>query len=283
MNYEKHYALLIAKAKSRILDNVYYELHHIIPRCMNGTNDVENLVKLLPEEHYLAHLLLVKIHPNNNKLIYAANMMAMGHKGKRNNKIYAWLKIKVNSALRKDRLGFKHTEETKAKMSKSRLGKPKPNGFGDKIAASNSRRIVTEETKAKLSKACTGKITSEETKVKQSIAHSGSNNSMYGKKGKDHPAYGLRPWETGFNAYDKSDWCFAHIIYSWYEASTKTGTRKKYGHKLFIKEVNPNMKNQEKSRGCLDKIKAGWVPILDENWKSFVKRTHPDSYEFYFT
>lgn len=33
---------------------------------------------------------------------------------------------------------------------------------------------------------------SEETKTKMSIAHSGKNNAMYGKKGNNHPAYGQK-------------------------------------------------------------------------------------------
>ena len=37
MNYEKHYQLLIERAKNRILD-LYFEKHHIIPKCIGGTN-----------------------------------------------------------------------------------------------------------------------------------------------------------------------------------------------------------------------------------------------------
>lgn len=115
MNYKKIYESLIQKAKNRITNGqTYYERHHIIPKCMNGTDNKDNLVHLLPEEHYIAHLLLVKIYPKNNKLVYAANMMA-----NRNNKSYGWIKRKFAIQNSLDHTGLKHTEESKIKMSKS--------------------------------------------------------------------------------------------------------------------------------------------------------------------
>jgi hypothetical protein len=64
MNYKKIYDNLISKGRNRVL-NCYVERHHIIPKCMGGTDDEENLVELTPEEHYVAHQLLVKIYPKN--------------------------------------------------------------------------------------------------------------------------------------------------------------------------------------------------------------------------
>ena len=59
MNYEKIYRELTnrdSRAK-------YTEIHHIIPKCMGGTDDKSNLVKLTAREHYIAHKLLTKIYP----------------------------------------------------------------------------------------------------------------------------------------------------------------------------------------------------------------------------
>lgn len=36
------------------------ENHHILPRCMGGTDDAENLVAVSPRVHYILHLLLYK-------------------------------------------------------------------------------------------------------------------------------------------------------------------------------------------------------------------------------
>lgn len=51
--------------------DVYYERHHIIPKCLGGTNDKDNLVNLTAREHFIAHRLLCKIYPDNNKLKFA--------------------------------------------------------------------------------------------------------------------------------------------------------------------------------------------------------------------
>lgn len=97
MNYKLHYEKLISKARNRsILKSEYKEVHHIIPKSLGGDNSKDNLVELFPEEHLVAHLLLVKIYPHNNKLIYAANMMTNIYTKRNNNKDYAWIKNKFN-------------------------------------------------------------------------------------------------------------------------------------------------------------------------------------------
>ena len=36
----------------------YHERHHIIPRCLGGGNEEENLIDLFAKEHFIAHKLL---------------------------------------------------------------------------------------------------------------------------------------------------------------------------------------------------------------------------------
>lgn len=93
MDYQKIYQQLINKSKSRSLE-CYTETHHIIPRCLGGTDDLSNLVELTPEEHYVAHQLLVKIHTNNGRLLYAAVMMCSN---RMNNKLYGWLRRRLSN------------------------------------------------------------------------------------------------------------------------------------------------------------------------------------------
>lgn len=107
MNYEKHYDRLIERAKTRQLTG-YSERHHILPRCMGGTDEKSNLVELTPEEHYVAHQLLVKMYPDNDSLSYAAFKMTVASKSmKRNNKLYGWLRRKYQSVCKK-RIGEKN-------------------------------------------------------------------------------------------------------------------------------------------------------------------------------
>jgi hypothetical protein len=97
MNYVKHYQSLISKAMARKLpSDVYVERHHIVPKCLGGGNELSNLVQLTAREHFVAHQLLIKIHPGVEKLIYAACMMAFSPTNSRvTNKIYGWLKTKL--------------------------------------------------------------------------------------------------------------------------------------------------------------------------------------------
>jgi hypothetical protein len=88
MNYKKIHDSLIERAKNRIIEG-YTETHHIIPRCLGGTDDISNLVELTPEEHYLVHQLLIRVYPDNPKLIKAAVMMIPMRPS---NKLYGWLK-----------------------------------------------------------------------------------------------------------------------------------------------------------------------------------------------
>jgi hypothetical protein len=109
MDYTKHYNLLIERAKSREITG-YVEKHHIVPKCMGGNNDKSNIVKLTPEEHYVAHQLLVKMYPKVTALIYAANRMTTFSKfTKRNNKCFAWLRKKHKDACKK-RTGKKNSQ-----------------------------------------------------------------------------------------------------------------------------------------------------------------------------
>jgi len=74
MNYYKIYQSLVERGKNRSLGEAYKETHHIIPRCMGGSDDKDNLVDLTPEEHFLVHQLLVKIYPKEYGLVKAINL-----------------------------------------------------------------------------------------------------------------------------------------------------------------------------------------------------------------
>lgn len=164
MNYYKHYNLLIERSKNRDI-NCYVEKHHIIPKCLGGTNDNSNLVNLTPEEHYLAHLLLIKIYPNESKLIYAARMMTIdGRDTKRNNKIYGWLKrkfSKLQCEKMTGKIGWHHTDESKQKISESHKGKKKPGSRPTVSISNKTRKIIrnplTDEQKKNISEGRKGK------------------------------------------------------------------------------------------------------------------------------
>ncbi len=166
MNYQQHYDKLINRAKNRLLEG-YVEKHHIIPKCMDGSNKKDNLVELTAREHFVAHLLLAKIH--GGKLWHAANMMS--NMKRYSSRTYKW--IRENHAL---------------EMSKSMKGNT--NGHGNKGKIHLSRRGVkigppSEEQKRKQSEKMKGRKLSEKHKRKISIKSKGRFSSLKGN-----------PWPT---------------------------------------------------------------------------------------
>jgi len=84
MNYKRIYSTIIDKALQQTRKKktgVLYERHHILPKSLGGTNDINNLVLLTPKEHYICHRLLVEIYtgtPSENKMYYAMWCMING-------------------------------------------------------------------------------------------------------------------------------------------------------------------------------------------------------------
>ena len=105
MNYITAYNNLINRSINReLISDQYYENHHIVPRCVGGSDKKENLVFLTPREHYIAHQLLIKIYPNNIKLTHAAMMMTVSskcNKGRKysKNRLYGWLRTKYSKQI----------------------------------------------------------------------------------------------------------------------------------------------------------------------------------------
>lgn len=99
MNYKKIYDQLVEKCKVRGLDKSvlkgYYEKHHIVPKCMGGSDDVENFVLFTGREHLVAHLLLWKAYPSNKGIAFAVNIMANRTGSKNTSRLYQKLKEEV--------------------------------------------------------------------------------------------------------------------------------------------------------------------------------------------
>ena len=140
MDYQRIYNQIIERAKTRQLD-CYKEKHHIIPKCMGGSNDKTNLVNLTAKEHFLCHRLLCEIYPNNDKLLYALCLMAIGKQKpksldefKLSSRTYETIRLSfINKITGKSKPSNKGRKITWGdKISKSLKGKPKPKGFGNK-------------------------------------------------------------------------------------------------------------------------------------------------------
>ena len=114
MNYENVYTKLIEFRKTNPAQG-YIERHHILPRSMGGTDDPSNLVKLTGREHWIAHLLLHKIH-KLSQTAYACHIMAMNCEERgipriKNSRMYEAIRIecaKYTSKISKKRIGPKN-------------------------------------------------------------------------------------------------------------------------------------------------------------------------------
>ena len=69
--------------------------------------------------------------------------------------------------------GYRHSDKTKMKMSKTRKGHPVPQNVRDKISKSTKGRKVSQKTRKLLSKAHTGKKHTEQAKQNMSKARKG--------------------------------------------------------------------------------------------------------------
>lgn len=129
MNYAAHYERLVARARTRCLVG-YCERHHVTPKCMGGDNSRDNIVRLTPEEHFVAHKLLVCMYPGDYRLLSAVVQMTGRAPNKQGppNKITGWMRRELSIARSARARGVKrkpHSEETKAKMRAASLGRTK--------------------------------------------------------------------------------------------------------------------------------------------------------------
>lgn len=189
MNYERIYNQIVDRAKTRQLEG-YKERHHIIPRCMGGTDDTDNLVDLTAREHYIVHLLLSNIYPDNRKLIFACWMLmnAANKYQERNYKVSS--RMYEHLKLLKSKIG--HSDQTKQKLRVANLGKKRTPESIKKGTATRKKRYpanpkpyirktddpnykrpeISEEHKLKISRSNKGKKRSVEFKKLMSDIHS---------------------------------------------------------------------------------------------------------------
>lgn len=144
--YTRLYYAIIVNASNRNNNNQYVERHHIIPKCLGGSNDKTNIVPLTGREHFICHKLLTKmtVGPDRKKMLHAA-----------------WCFIRSSRTQQRKKITSKQYEIIRQELSQTLSQSRKGINLG---------RIVSDETKLKLSKASKGKSKSKETKEKMKLA-----------------------------------------------------------------------------------------------------------------
>lgn len=150
MNYQNIYNNLMEKRKASPFKG-YTEKHHIIPRCLGGSDDENNLVNLSGREHFIAHRLLTKFNPYPG-LKQAFGMMCLTNKGRDYNvssRLYELGKTLLSEAM----TGREMPQETRDKIRQTMLGKQ----FTD-IHIQRMCKPKSEEAKNNIAKAKVGEL-----------------------------------------------------------------------------------------------------------------------------
>ena len=111
---------------------IYKEKHHILPRCIQGTDNINNIVLLTAKEHFVCHHILTKVYKVKG-IYYAFWRMCCDNRIRTKIRISAkvydrcrqQIAIETGNMSRNNKfwLGRHHTPETKLKLSKSHKGK----------------------------------------------------------------------------------------------------------------------------------------------------------------
>lgn len=173
MNYQLVYDRIMARAVFRYIPG-YKEKHHIVPKCLGGSDDKKNIVKLTPREHFIAHQLLVKIHPNVTGLWYGVFMMSKkGAIQNHRSRDYEWLRrgySKSQSKRMKENPRDKQTWEAMHAAGKGRKVSDKQKQYLRSLYLGKS---LPEETRKKISDGLKGKTRTPEQRASQSARMKG--------------------------------------------------------------------------------------------------------------
>lgn len=178
--YTKWYNQITERARCRIIDT-YTETHHIKPRSLGGTDDIDNLVELTAREHFICHWLLVKMTTGEDhyKMLNALRMMRAEKLGQQRyetaitSRVYESIKQEY-ARLQSERIrgennpmwGKTHTKKARRMISEKNTGK--------KLTEEQIARQVIAQTGRKR------KPFSEEWRAKMSESKRGEKNNRYG-------------------------------------------------------------------------------------------------------
>ena len=160
--YTTWYFNIIVKASQRSNYTGYSEKHHIVPKCLGGSNKKDNLVKLTAREHFICHLLLprmVETAEFKKKMWYAAWCL-ISNCGPTNNRIFkfnaksfATIREHHSAQVSKMRLGKKHTEDTKKLIGEKSKLKIFSTEYRKKLSDAGLQRKDSTEVKFRKSEA----------------------------------------------------------------------------------------------------------------------------------
>jgi hypothetical protein len=154
--YTRWYNQITDRARFRITEE-YTETHHIQPRSLGGTDDIDNLVELTAREHFICHWLLTKMYTGEARSKMINALYIMQGKNRYQERYLTKITSRVYESLRRD--------------------------YAKYISERNTGRIQPPEEKVKQVTAQTGRKRapfSEEWRAKMSESKRGEKNNRYG-------------------------------------------------------------------------------------------------------
>lgn len=299
MDYEKIYNALVEKAKVRGLDKSqyqgYFEIHHIIPRSLGGSNEDSNLVMLTGREHFVAHMLLWKAFPQEKSLTFAAMMMSNRSVCKVNSYIYEKLRADFCVAL-SEKFSGKRIKDLVGK----RFSKLVVKEFADfyySPGGSKQSTWICECDCGGVITVVSGSLTSKNTQscgcllAESGKARTGENNHMWGKKhteetkekfksrnylkGENHPFFGKK-----FSEEHCKNMSEARKGIGWSEETREIMMKSmRYGedHHMFGKSHPPELLRQI-SESLKARDQKPWENLATQTEESLIKWSVCDYY-----
>ena len=213
MTHLEEYTRIINFRKLNPLsEDQYGENHHIKPKSIYPElkDDLDNIVRLSAQEHFLAHYHLWLAYRDELKeplfakkmccaiclmkkcLIKCDDIQTMS-------KLYEECKIERAKHMSEERKGKQFSAEHRKKLSKVHKGRHLSEEHRMKIAKGNKGRQFSIETRKKISEANKGRQYSEETRKKLSEASKGNTshlNKHHSDKTRQKIAASIRAWHA---------------------------------------------------------------------------------------
>lgn len=291
MNYSKIYDDLVAKCIVRGLDKKvldgYFEKHHIIPKCLGGSDKKSNFVLFTPREHVIAHRLLWKANPDNYSLMWAYTRTVNSHKGiltSREVELAKIAKAKVMSErvisdetkekIRQTLTGHKRTEESIEKGRLKQVGQKRTDETKANLKEARKRLLdsgwtVPEEARKKIGDAFRGKNISEEHKRKISEATKGKVMPAHVLEATSAYQKSLRPWQkSASKARPERAKVWAQAA-NYFNVWVENNNPKSWAFSTIISNIENFKYKTYHFDKLIEMFHEGWIPHYDKEWLEF--------------